>query len=164
MIAALKFLHIAGLAIWCGGLLLLPVLLARADNPIRAGEAARMRMFAHYAYNFGVSPAAVIATAAGGGLLFARWVFEPWMIAKLALIGALVVVHTYVGHCVTRLGESGYVRPLIPPAAMITAGLAVMSGILLLVLAKPALGPELAPEWLRTPLNRQLALPPVPSW
>lgn len=163
MIAALKFLHIGGLALWCSGLLILPLLLARADNPVRTGEAARMRVFAHYAYNFGISPAAVIATVAGGGLLFARWVFEPWMFAKLAQVGALVILHTYLGHCVTRLGEEGYARPVVPPAWLILAGIAVMGGILFTVLAKPHLDAAMMPDWLRYPLNRQLLLPPAPS-
>ena len=163
MIAALKFFHIASLAIWCAGLLLLPLLLQRADDPVRAGEAARMRIFAHYAYNFCISPAAVAATVAGGGLLFARWVFEPWMFAKLAQIGALVVLHTYLGHCVARLGEEGYVRPVLPPALLLAAGLAIMSAILFTVLAKPQFDAAMMPDWLRTPLNRQLLLSPAPS-
>ncbi|KRE17736.1 hypothetical protein ASE63_00580 [Bosea sp. Root381] len=163
MIVGLKFIHIAGLATWCAGLLILPLLLARADNPVRAGEASRMRIFAHYAYNFGVSPAAVVTTVAGGALLFARWVFEPWMFAKLGLIGMMVVLHTYIGHCVARLGEEGYVRPLVPPAVLVAAGLSTMAAILFVVLAKPALGPEIMPDWLRVPVGGQLALPPVPS-
>ncbi|TDR89607.1 CopD family protein [Enterovirga rhinocerotis] len=163
MIAALKFTHIAGLSLWCAGLLMLPILLARADNPIRAGEGARMRVFAHFAYNFCVSPAAVIATFAGGALLFARWVFEPWMFVKLALIGLLVILHTYLGHCVARLSEEGYARPAIPPAILLLAGLAVMTAILFAVLFKPPLDAGLMPDWLRTPLGRQLAVPPVPS-
>ena len=163
MITALKFAHIASLSLWCAGLLLLPILLARADNPIRAGEAARMRTFAHHAYKSCVSPAAVVATVAGGALLFARWVFEPWMLAKLGLIGLLVVIHTYVGHCVSRLGESGYVRPVVPAFVLLLCGLAVMTAILFVVLAKPPLGPELAPDWLRAPLGHQLPLPAVPS-
>jgi putative membrane protein len=163
MIAWLKFLHIATLLLWCGGLLILPLLLARADNPVRAGEAARMRIFAHFAYNFCVSPAAVLATIAGGSLIFARWLFEPWMFAKLALIGGLIVLHTYVGHCVARLGEEGYVRPAVPPPLLLAAGLAIMAAILVTVLAKPHFDAGLMPDWLRQPLNRQLLLPPAPS-
>ncbi|HEV2553415.1 MAG TPA: CopD family protein [Bosea sp. (in: a-proteobacteria)] len=163
MIAALKFVHIGGLALWCSGLLLLPLLLSRADNPVRSGEAARMRVFAHFAYNFCISPAAVVATVAGGGLLFARWVFEPWMFVKLAQVGALVVLHTYLGHCVARLGEEGYARPVVPPPWLILAGMAVMGGILFTVLAKPHLDAAIMPDWLRQPLNRQLLLPPAPS-
>ena len=163
MIALLKFLHISTLAVWCAGLLLLPVLLERADNPVRSGEAARMRMFAHHAYNSLVSPAAVIATVAGGMLLFARWVFEPWMFAKLALIGGLAVLHTYIGHCVTRLGEEGYVRPALAPALLFAIGSILMSGILFAVLAKPPIRSDIMPGWLQKPLQRQLFLPLVPN-
>ncbi|WP_439574828.1 CopD family protein [Phreatobacter sp.] len=161
--AVLKFVHIAGLAVWCAGLLMLPLLLARADNPVRAGEAARMRVFAHHAYNACISPAAVIATAAGGALMFVRWLFEPWMFVKLGFIGLMVVLHTYLGHCVTRLGETGYVRPAIPPALLLGAGLAVMGAILVMVLAKPPITVDGLPLWLRVPAGRQLPLPVVPS-
>lgn len=163
MISTLKFFHISALLIWCAGLLLLPVLLHRADNPIREDEAARMRMFAHHAYNAVVSPAAVIATIAGGTLLFARWVFEPWMFFKLLLIGLLVLLHTYVGHCVTKLGEKGYVRPFLPPTMLFLAGLIVMSAIVFIVLVKPLLNADLMPEWLRTPVGGQLFFPAVPN-
>lgn len=161
--AALKFVHIAALALWCGGLLILPMLLARADNPVRAGEAARMRVFAHHAYNACISPAAVIATIAGGALMFVRWLFEPWMFAKLGLIGLLVIIHTYLGHCVTRLGETGTVRPLAPPALVLGAGMLVMGAILIVVLAKPPITVEGLPIWMRVPAGRQLPLPAVPS-
>ncbi|MDP2355146.1 MAG: CopD family protein [Beijerinckiaceae bacterium] len=163
MISALKFFHISALAVWCAGLLLLPVLLHRADNPLREGEAARMRMFSHHAYNAIISPAAVIATVAGGVLLFARWVFDPWMFLKLALIGFLVLMHTYVGHCVTRLGEKGYVRPILSPTALFIAGISIMCAILFLVLAKPQLNADVMPEWLRTPVGGQLFFPAVPN-
>ncbi len=163
MIPALKFFHIAALSLWCAGLLLLPVLLQRADNPVREGEAARMRMFAHHAYNAIVSPAAVIATVAGGMLLFARWVFDPWMFVKLALIGVLVLMHTYVGHCVTRLGERGYVRPVLPPTVLFLGGFAIMCAILFVVLAKPQLNADVMPDWLRTPVGGQLLFPAVPN-
>ncbi|PZO00961.1 MAG: hypothetical protein DCF30_08565 [Hyphomicrobiales bacterium] len=163
MIAGLKFLHIASLAVWCAGLLLLPILLQRADDPVREGEAARMRIFAHNAYNFCISPAAVIATIAGGALLFARWVFEPWMFAKLVQIGGLIVLHTYLGQCVATLGERGYVRPALPPVLLLAIGLGIMGTILFTVLAKPQLDAAMMPDWLQTPLNRQLLLSPAPS-
>lgn len=161
--AALKFVHIAALAVWCAGLLMLPMLLARADNPVREGEAARMRVFAHHAYNACISPAAVIATIAGGALMFVRWLFEPWMFAKLGFIGLLVILHTYLGHCVTRLGETGYVRPAIPPVVLLFAGLVVMGVILFTVLAKPPVTLDALPLWMRLPAGRQLPLPVVPS-
>jgi len=107
MISAVKFFHISALSVWCTGLLLLPVLLQCADNPVREGEAARMRMFAHHACNAIVSPAAVIATVAGGVLLFARWVVDPWMFVKLALIAVLVLMHTYVLSFRNATGREG---------------------------------------------------------
>lgn len=163
MIAIMKFIHISALALWGAGLLLVPILLERADNPLRQGEAARMRNFAHHAYNSLVSPAAVIATIAGGALLFMRWAFEPWMFAKLVLIGCLALLHTYIGYCVTRLGEEGYVRPLLSPIILFSAGTLLLSAILFLVLAKPVLRPDMMPQWLQTPMQRQLFLPPVPN-
>lgn len=163
MIALLKFLHIAALAIWCAGLLMLPLLLTGSHRRTTDTKAARMRIFAHNAYNFCVSPAAVIATIAGGGLIFARDLFQPWLFAKLGFVGALVVIHTYLGHCVVELGEKGRVSPIVHPYLLLVAALAVMMAILVLVLAKPVIPTDLAPDWLRVPLNRQLPLPTVPS-
>lgn len=163
MIAFLKFVHIAALAVWCAGLLALPLILSRALDPLREGDAARMRIFAHHAYTACITPAAVIATVAGGVLIVLRSLFQPWLFGKLALVGLLVLLHTWLGHWVAMLGEKGRLRPLVPPFLLLPAGLAVMTGILVLVLAKPAIGPEIAPDWLRSPLNRQLPLPPVPS-
>ena len=163
MISAVKFFHISALSVWCTGLLLLPVLLQCADNPVREGEAARMRMFAHHAYNAIVSPAAVIATVAGGVLLFAKWVVDPWMFVKLALIAVLVLMHTYVCHCVTRLGEKGYVRVALSPTVLFLGGFASMCAILFVVLAKPRLIADVMPGWLRNPVGGQLLFPTVPN-
>lgn len=163
MIALMKFVHIAALAIWCAGLLVLPLLLTESQAHATEGKAARMRIFAHNAYIFCVSPAAVVATIAGGFLIFARDLFNPWLFVKLGLVGALVVIHTYLGHCVAVLGEEGRIRRLVHPAVLLAAACLVMTSILVLVLAKPVLAPELAPDWLRSPLNRQLPLPTVPN-
>ncbi len=163
MIALLKFLHIATLAVWCAGLLVLPLLLTGSHRKTSEAKAARMRIFAHNAYNYCVSPAAVVATIAGGGLIFARDLFQPWLFSKLGFVGALVVIHTYLGHCVVELGEKGRVSPLVHPYLLLAAASAVMTAILLLVLAKPVISPDLMPDWLRTPLDRQLPFPTVPS-
>jgi putative membrane protein len=163
MIALMKFVHIAALAIWCAGLLALPMILARARTPAREGDAARMRMYAHHAYNSCVSPAAVIATISGGALVYLRGLFQPWFFAKLCAIGLLVILHIYLGHCVAMLGEKGRTRAAMPVLLVVPTGLAVMTAILVLVLAKPVIGPEIAPFWLRAPLDRQLPLPVVPS-
>jgi putative membrane protein len=163
MIALLKFGHIAALAVWCAGLLILPLLLTGSHRGTPEPKAARMRIFAHNAYNLCVSPAAVIATIAGGSLIFARDLFHPWLFAKLGFVGALVVIHTYLGHCVVELGEKGRVSPLVHPYLVLVAALAVMTAILVLVLAKPVISPDLMPDWLRAPLDRQLPFPTVPS-
>ncbi|AVO44102.1 CopD family protein [Phreatobacter cathodiphilus] len=163
MIALLKFVHIAALAVWCAGLLILPLLLTGSHVRTPQPKAARMRIFAHNAYNYCVSPAAVVATVAGGSLIFARELFQPWLFAKLGFVGALVVIHAYLGHCVVELGEKGRFSPLVHPFLVLAAAFAVMTAVLLLVLAKPVISPDLVPDWLRVPLNRQLPFPTVPS-
>jgi putative membrane protein len=164
MIALLKFGHIATLAVWCAGLLVLPLLLTgshREARPSRRPRACESSPTMPTIYC--VSPAAVVATIAGGGLIFARDLFHPWLFAKLGFVGALVVIHTYLGHCVVELGEKGRVSPLVHPYLLLAAAFAVMTAILLLVLAKPVISPDLMPDWLRTPLDRQLPFPTVPS-
>ena len=162
MIAALKFLHIAALSIWCAGLVGLPLLLARHHPEDDQAGFARRRMVTHRAYVGVVTPAAVIAISLGTALVFLRDVFVPWMFAKLALVGLLVLAHAWIGHITLKVGErQGDYRP--PPAAplLIMSG-AAMLVVLVLVLGKPWVGDELVPSWLLTPHGQPLPVDEVP--
>src|SRR5690606_567582 len=113
----------------------------------------------HFGYTRLVTPAAVIAVAAGIALLLLRETYTAWMIAKLASGGLLVCVHGFEGHVVLLTGEKigDYDSPRA--ALMIVPALLAMMLVLLFVLAKPDFSTDIFPEWLTTPRDRQL-----PSW
>jgi putative membrane protein len=164
MIALLKFFHIAALAVWCAGLIGMPLLLARHDPTDRQADFARTRLATHHAYVRIMTPAAVIAIALGTMLVFLRGVFVPWMFAKLALVGLLVLIHAWIGHVTLKLGEEegGYQPP--PASLLVGVSLLAMLAILFLVLGKPVLGEGLLPAWLLGTQGQPLPLREVPIW
>lgn len=162
-IALFKFVHIAALLVWCAGLIALPIMLAQHQHGDSQHRYARIRKFTHYSYTHFVTPAAVLAVAAGTVLIFLRATFVPWFFAKLAFVGALVVLHALIGNVVVRMGEEkGDViapRPFLPVALVI----GVIVAILALVLAKPVISPGSAPDWLQGPRNQSLPMDEVPT-
>ncbi|MCX7561239.1 CopD family protein [Sulfitobacter sp. F26204] len=157
-----KIVHIAALAIWCGGLLALPVMLARHDPNGTLDDYRIIRHATHTTYTLCVTPAAVIAVIAGTWLIFLREAFVPWLFAKLAFVALLVVAHAWIGHIVAKIAEQpGFhqpPRPIFP----IFAVLVPIVAILTLVLAKPVLNGNVFPDWLLVPRNGQLPFE-VPS-
>ncbi|OWK28312.1 CopD family protein [Sphingomonas mucosissima] len=162
-ITILKALHIIALLLWMAGLLSLPLMLARHEEGEHQFRYARIRKFTHYSYTRLVTPAAVIAIAAGTPLIFLRGMFVPWLFAKLALVALLVALHAYVGHVVLKMGEEAGEQPA-PPAwpIMIALGVLIL-GILSLVLMKPPLDAQHLPELLHQPIGRHLPLDEVPN-
>lgn len=162
-IALFKFAHIAALLVWCAGLIALPIMLAQHEHGDSQHRYARIRKFTHYSYTHLVTPAAVIAVGAGIVLIFLRQTFVPWFFAKLAFVGALVVLHALIGGVVIRMGEEkGDViapRPFLPVALVIGTIVAILA----LVLAKPVISPGSAPEWLQSPRNESLLVDEVPT-
>ena len=163
MITALKGLHIAALIVWCAGLFALPLLLGRHDPGLSQAPYARLRQLTDASYRLVMTPAAVIAIAAGTALVFARGVYEPWMAAKLAAVGLLVCLHAWQGLAVVKMGEYAGQRSTPNAALLIVLSIGVMSIVLLLVLAKPAPPPGLLPQWLLRPLYRSLPIEATPS-
>lgn len=161
VLALTKGLHIAALVLWCAGLIALPLMLGKHRADEQQADYARLRLLTHDSYIYVVTPAAVVAIAAGAALIFLRGVFHPWMFAKLVGVGALVCLHAWVGHIVLLMSErAGEYEP--PNPVPLLAGLfAVMSAILLLVLVKPVF-PNVTPNLLERPLGRQLSFPDTP--
>lgn len=162
MIAILKFFHIAALCVWCAGLVGLPLLLACHHPRDAQADFARLRIVTHQAYVGIVTPAAVIAIALGTALIFLRDVFVPWLFVKLVLVGALVLIHAWLGHVTLKAGEHhGQYEP--PPGApFVTLSAIAMLTILFLVLGKPLIGEGLAPAWLLRPQGQPLPVGEVP--
>lgn len=163
MILFFKTVHITALLLWCAGLLALPLMLARHDQRHGQAEYARIRRYTHYSYVGVVTPAAIVAITAGTVLIFLRGVFVPWMFAKLAMVGILILLHAWIGHVTIGMGED--TTDTEPPSAvwLVTPAGVVMVVVLFLVLAKPAWDGALFPDWLLEPRGRQLWPDEVPS-
>jgi uncharacterized membrane protein len=165
MTTAVKFLHLAALCIWSAGLVGLPLLLARHDVSHDQEEYGRLRILTHHAYIGLVTPAAVFAIATGTALLFMRGVFVPWMFAKLVGVGALVLLHAWIGHVTLLAGErqGSYDPPRGWPFTPLIAAALSAIVILLLVLGKPLIDEQLVPEWLLQPQDQPLPVDEVPN-
>ena len=161
-ISIAKALHIIGIVIWGAGLIGLPIMLGQHMPDHGQEDYARVRRFTHYGYTHLLTPAAVIAVAAGMALLFLRGVFVPWMFAKLALVGALVALHAWVGTTVLVMGEETNERQPPPAPILVILCAILLVAILFIVLAKPPIGAAIFPDWLRSPRGIQLPLDAVP--
>lgn len=150
-----KGVHIAALAVWCGGLVILPFMLARHDPAVVEADYRLIRRATHLVYTTCVTPAAVIAVIAGTWLIFMRETFFPWLYAKLFLVALLVSVHVWIGHILVKVAEEPGRRRPPEPYLPTTAVLGLVIAILVLVLAKPALAWLSFPEWLVEPRNAQ---------
>ena len=165
MIAALKFVHIAALVVWCAGLVALPVVMqiyGRRPAMRRQASYAEFRLLAHRGYTRIVTPAAVLAIAAGTALMVLLRLVDPWMLAKLAAVSGMVLVHAWLGHQVAQSGHhaaqlgKGWRMP--SPSIALVFGVPLMGAVLWLVLAKPDLSGlvEHMPAVLRDPQGRSL--------
>lgn len=167
MTALVKAVHVIGLAIWCAGLIALPIIIQAygrtATVRTQAGY-SELRSLTHRAYVELVTPAAVIAVGAGTILMFLAEVRDPWMIAKLAAIGGMAICHARIGHMVSMTGEKKGAYRLPTPIPVLIGAVGFMALALWLVLAKPDLAPlaTFLPDWLRQPLGRDLPSSLVP--
>lgn len=157
-----KVLHIAALLTWCGGLLALPIMLARHDPSVLAEDYRRIRHATHNVYTLVVTPAAVTAVIAGTWLIFLRGVFVPWLFAKLLFVVLLVVAHVWIGYIVVKVAELPEDHTPPRPALPLLAVSVPIVAILILVLAKPAFDGISFPDWLLEPRGGQLPFE-VPS-
>lgn len=173
-----KFIHVGAIAVWVGGLIALPWLMAQRRGIVRrAGRHALHRLHAmgrmlHIGL---VSPAAVLAISSGIGLIFLRETYAPWFTAKLGFVVLLGAGHVLCARTMVRVfaddpveedPEDG-VNPrelrLNPGRAALLTGLIGVGaiGILMMVLMKPpldwsGLAPDLfQPGALAGPLGLQ---------
>ena len=156
LIPYLKALHIAALALWCAGLLALPLILSQYEPGFSQDRFETIRHYTHITYTMGVTPAAVIAVVSGTWLIFLRDVLEPWLYAKLVFVAGLVAVHAWAGHVLDAVAETPGEHHAPHPALSIGPALFFMLAILTLVLAKPDLGGIAFPGWLTEPQGGQL--------
>ncbi|MFN7026196.1 MAG: CopD family protein [Pseudorhizobium sp.] len=139
MILALKFLHIASIAVWAGGLVSLPGLYVQRAHVQDNDSLYRLQRIVRFSYVTIISPAAFIAVASGIMLIFGQQTFAGWFSLKLFFVALLVVLHVLTGLVIIRLFREGEIYPVwrFVLATVLTCGVVV--AILFVVLAKPSL-------------------------
>lgn len=146
----LKILHLAAIAVWSAALVCLPGLCVRRGRLPGREARHRLQAMVRFLYVAVASPSAFVAIASGTALIFLRQPFEPWFSLKLALVGALATIHVVTGLVVIRLFQAGNAYPAWRFAATTGLTLAVVTAILVVVLAKPDL-PDLVPAAMTEP-------------
>jgi uncharacterized membrane protein len=133
----LKFVHLAAIAIWSGGLIALPFLF-RQRRALAAGpDLDRLHRIARFVYVEMTSPAAFIAIASGTALIFLQATFAEWFSLKMVLVGAMVVLHVAAGLVLLHLfAPEGHFSRL-SYVALTSGYVVVITAILGIVLAKP---------------------------
>ena len=133
----LKFVHLAAIAIWSGGLLVLPFLFWQRRTFTAGQELDRLHRITRMVYVELTSPAAFIAIASGTALIFLQTTFTEWFTIKMVLVGLMAMLHVVAGLVMHRLfapngrfGRLSFVALASGYAVLITA-------IVWVVLAKP---------------------------
>jgi protoporphyrinogen IX oxidase len=133
----LKFVHLAAIAIWSGGLLALPFLFWQRRALEVGPDLDRLHRIARLVYVELTSPAAFIAIASGTALIFLQATFEEWFTLKMILVGLMAMLHVVAGLVMHQLflprgrfGRLSFVALASSYALLIVA-------ILWVVLAKP---------------------------
>lgn len=151
-----KALHLVALCLWCGGLVVLPMMLSLHGPATSRNDYRIIRHSTHLTYTMVVTPAAVLAVVTGTWLIFLRQAFVPWMFAKLVLVSLLMTLHVWIGHSIVRIAEKPGRHRSPNPYLHLMGVLACATVILLLVLGKPELGWISFPNWLTAPRGGQL--------
>ncbi|WP_182083892.1 CopD family protein [Aureimonas sp. ME7] len=147
----LKFVHVAALALWTGGILLMPVLLGQRRAAGEGPPLHRLHLFTRFAYVVVVSPAAFLAIASGTALIVAREVYFEWFALKLLFVGVLVALHVWIGLLVLSIfDEGGHFARWRVVASLVTLS-TVMLVIFFLVSAKPVIPLGFLPDALFRP-------------
>ena len=137
MTTFLKFVHLAAIAIWSGGLFALPFLFWQRRMLEAGPNLDRLHRIVRLVYVELTSPAAFIAIGSGTGLIFLQATFEEWFSIKMVLVGIMAMLHVVAGLVVHQLfspkgrfGRVSFVTLSGTYAVLIVA-------ILWVVLAKP---------------------------
>ena len=115
----LKFIHMAAISIWCGGLICLPGLYAQRHNVETDDALYRLQGLVRFAYVSLISPAAFVAVGSGIVLFFLQGTFVEWFSLKMAFVGVLVSLVALV------YGARSVRRPFVLGAASALAGVAL---------------------------------------
>ena len=137
MTTFLKFVHLAAIAIWSGGLLALPFLFWQRRALEAGPDLDRLHRIARLVYVELTSPAAFVAIGSGTALIFLQATFQEWFSLKMVLVTMMAMLHVVAGLVLLQLfsptgrfGRLSFVTLATSYAVLITA-------IVWVVLAKP---------------------------
>lgn len=137
MTTLLKFIHLASIAVWSGGLLALPfVFWQRRMLPIGA-ELNRVHRIARLVYVELTSPAAFIAIASGTGLIFLQATFQEWFSLKMLLVALMAMLHVVAGLILVKLFQPDGSVSRLSCVALACAYAVLITAVVWVVLAKP---------------------------
>ncbi len=134
----LKFVHVAGIAMWSAGLIALPFLYIQRRG-LEDEALHKLHAFTRSFYIALVSPSAFVAIGTGTALVFAMGTYEAWFSAKLLAVSIMTGIHIFSGLVILRLFERGQVYPRWRLALVLPLTVLVIGSILVLVLGKPRL-------------------------
>lgn len=141
MTALLKFLHIGTIAIWAGGLIVLPFLF-RQRRAAGERELDHLHRVVRFVYVTTTSPAAFLAISSGTLLIFLEVTHYKWFSLKMLLVGAMVMLHVLAGLITVRVFGSAGRFGRFSYVALTCAYLLLIIAILWIALAKPDLDPN----------------------
>jgi protoporphyrinogen IX oxidase len=133
----LKFVHLAAIAIWSGGLLALPFLFWQRRLLEAGPDLDRLHRITRLVYVELTSPAAFIAIASGTALIFLQATFQEWFSLKMVLVGIMAMLHVLAGLVMHQLFSPKGRFGSLSFVALATAYALVITGIIWVVLAKP---------------------------
>ena len=100
----LKILHVSAMVLWFAGLFFLPRLFAARHVGGREAPAVYFNVVANTLFFRLATPAALVAVATGM-LLIAFGPSGAWLVMKLVLVAAAVLLHLYLGVVLYNLGQ-----------------------------------------------------------
>jgi protoporphyrinogen IX oxidase len=133
----MKFVHLATIAIWSGGLIGLPFLFWQRRTVGVGSDLDRLHRMTRFVYVGMTSPAAFIAIGSGTALIFLQATFEEWFSLKMLVVGAMVMLHVVAGLVLMRLFSPDGRFGLFSCVALTGAYLVLITAILWIALAKP---------------------------
>jgi putative membrane protein len=137
MTTSLKFVHLAAIALWSGGLIALPFLFWQRGTLEAGLDLDRLHRVARLVYVELTSPAAFIAIGSGTALIFLQATFQEWFSLKMVLVGIMAMLHVVAGLVLLQLflpeGRFSWFSYL----ALTSAYIVLITAIIWIVLAKP---------------------------
>ncbi|CAD6533022.1 CopD family protein [Paraburkholderia metrosideri] len=137
MTILLKFIHLAAIALWSGGLIVLPFLFWQRRALTTGPELDRLHRITRLVYVELTSPAAFVAIASGTALIFLQATFVEWFSLKMVLVGIMAMLHVVAGLVMLNLFLPNGHFSRLSGIALMSAYLVVIVAIIWIVLAKP---------------------------